>query len=131
MFNFRSIYLIAILSLIFTACQKELYFETASDRLVDKVWFLEKIVTPSFSYSYNGVPTFSFKLEKFTNSYRDSDGIFGEFMIEELSLGIWIQVNSATRVIESYRIVQLEKNHFVAEIVKNNELQILYFSIRS
>lgn len=131
MCNFRCIYLLVSLFLIFTGCQKELTYETASDRLVDKVWYLEKIVTPTYSYSYSGAPTFSFKLDKITNSYRDSDGIFGDYMIKELSQGIWIQVNSTTRVIESYRIVQLEKSHFVAEVVKNNELQILYFSKRS
>lgn len=130
MLNFKSPYLIGLLLLIITGCQKELHYETASDQLVNKVWHLEKMVTPSFIYSYSGVPTFSFKLEKLTYSYRDSDGIVGDFTIAELAQGTWIQVHSTTRLIESYKITQLEKNHFVAEIVKNNVLQILYFSIR-
>jgi hypothetical protein len=129
MFSVKYLYLIALL-LIVAGCQKELNYQTASDQLVNKVWFLEKIVYPSFSYNYSGVPTFSFKLDKSSNSYRDSDGIDGDFTIKELPQVIWVEVSSATRVIESYKITQLEKNHFVAEIVKNNLLQILYFSTR-
>ena len=130
MLNFKSSYLIGLLLLNITGCQKELHYETASDQLVNKVWHLEKLVTPSFSYTYTSASTFSFKLEKSTYRYLDSDGIVGDFTIKELSQGTWIQINSPTRVIESYKIVQLEKNHFVAEIVKNNVLQILYFSNR-
>lgn len=130
MFNLKYIYIIGLLFSIATGCQKEIRYETATDQLANKVWHLEKIVTPVNSFSYSGVPTFSFKLEASTNRYRDSDGIVGDFTIEELSQGVWIHVNSAARLIESYKVVQLEKNHFVTEIVKNNVVQVLYFSTR-
>lgn len=130
MLSSKKIFFLATLLLLLTGCRKETHYITASDQLVNKVWYLEKIVSSSHSYSYTGLPTFSFTLEKSTYRYHDSDGIMGDFIIQELPQGIWIQVNSPTRLIESYKIVQLEKNHFVAEIVKNNVLQILYFSIR-
>jgi hypothetical protein len=41
-----------------------------------------------------------------------------------------MHISAPGRVIESYRVSQLERNHFVAEVFKNNDLHILYFSTR-
>jgi hypothetical protein len=48
----------------------------------------------------------------------------------ESAQGIWMHISAPGRVIESYRVSQLERNHFVAEVFKNNDLHILYFSTR-
>lgn len=113
-----------------TACQKEVRYETASDKLANKVWYLEKRVSNSASYMYVGSPTFSFKLESSTFSYLDSDGIVGEYSIVEKPQEIWMHIISPTRIIDSYKIGLLESDHFIAEFHKNNELQVLYFSTR-
>ena len=111
-------------------CQKELKYDTAADRLTDKVWYLEKLVNSSSVYSYRWVVTFSFNMEKSSGTFRDSDGLRGNYEIVESQLGIWIHLNSPGRVIESYKVTQLERDHFVAECVKNNDFQVLYFSTR-
>jgi hypothetical protein len=100
-----------ILISFFAGCQKELKYQSASDLLTNKVWYLEKLATSS-------------------TAYRDADGINGGYEIVESAQGIWMHVSAPGRVIESYKVSQLERNHFVAEVFKNNDLHILYFSTR-
>lgn len=122
--------LISLFVSFFTGCQKEFKYATANEILSDRVWNLEKLATPSAVYYFRGSPTFSFQLTNSTKSYRDSDGIDGFYEIVESAQGIWIYINSPGRVIESYKVYQLEKDHFVAEVFKNADLHILYFSVR-
>lgn len=122
---------IAVFLLILTvACHKEIDSKTVSDQLTGKVWYLEKLIIASNTYVYRGASTFSFSLDRGTSIYWDSDGILGTYLIYETQDGALVLVNSTNRVIQPLRVTQLEKDHFVAEIVKNNELQILYFSVR-
>jgi hypothetical protein len=119
-----------ILISFFAGCQKELKYQSASDLLTNKVWYLEKLATSSTVYSYRESSTFSFKLSSSTKAYRDADGINGGYEIVESAQGIWMHVSAPGRVIESYKVSQLERNHFVAEVLKNNDLHVLYFSTR-
>jgi hypothetical protein len=121
---------IYILLSLFASCQKELKYESANDILTDRVWYLEKLATASTVYYYRGSSTFSFKLSSSTKAYRDADGIYGGYELVESAQGIWMHISAPGRVIESYRVSQLERNHFVAEVFKNNDLHILYFSTR-
>lgn len=130
MLKVKYFFLAVFLCLFLASCQKELVYQTASDILTNKIWYLEKHVGSSFIRLYTGTATFSFTLESVTSRYRDSDGIVGSYTIAELPAGIWIQVSSTSRIIESYKVTQIEKDHFVAEINKNNDLQVLYFSVR-
>jgi hypothetical protein len=131
--NMSRVTLWIFISLIFSSfssCRKESTYETANLLLADRVWYLEKMVTSSAVYSYRESSTFSFQLTSSSKSYRDADGINGAYEIVESAQGVWMHISSPGRVIESYKVSQLEKNHFVAEVLKNADLHILYFSVR-
>lgn len=121
---------ISFFIILFASCQKELKYDTANDLLSDRVWFLEKLTTTSAAYYYRGSSTFSFQLTNSSKSYRDSDGIIGKYEIVESPQGIWMHISSPGLVIESYKISQLERNHFVAEVFFNNDWRVFFFSSR-
>ena len=119
-----------LLAMLVGSCQKELTYQTAEDKLADKVWFLEKKTVGQQQYLYNSVSTFSFRLTKTMRSYRDSDGINGTYTITEQPRQIVLKVSASNRVIDSYQVTLLEKNHSILEYTKNNILNTLYFSTR-
>ena len=124
----KGLYLILLLSL--SACQKEFVFLTPEDKLVDKIWYLEKISTPAGSLTYTGQPTFSFHLTKSSRFYNDSDGISGTYYIDEQPLVTSLQITSNGRLIEAFLLRQVESDYVVMEYSKNNTTNTLYFSLR-
>lgn len=122
------LYLFLLLSL--GSCQKDFVFLTTEDKLVDKIWYLEKISTPAGSLVYASQPTFSFKLDKSTKGYDDSDGISGNYYIDEQPLVTTLQITSNGRLIEAFLLRQVESDHVVMEYSKNNISNTLYFSLR-
>ena len=124
----KGLYLILLLSL--SACQKDFVFLTAEDKLVDKIWYLEKISTPAGSLTYTGQPTFSFHLTKSSRFYNDSDGIIGTYYIDEQPLVTSLQITSNGRLIEAFLLRQVESDYVVMEYSKNNITNTLYFSLR-
>ena len=103
---------------------------TAEGMLSNKIWYLEKKTTPTTSYIYTGVSTFSFRLQKDNKYYIDTDGIIGNYSVTEQPADISLNVTANGRLIDAYNVTQLEKDHVVMEYSKNNVLNTFYFSTR-
>jgi hypothetical protein len=120
----------SLLLILLIGCQKNIKIETTEEKMVDKTWYLEKRTGGYVSLIYSGQPTFSFLLTSSTKSYTDTDGITGNYVIEEQASIRTLQINSSGRQIEAYLIKQIENNYLVMEYTRNNILYTLFFSIR-
>ena len=122
--------LFLLLLWLLVSCTKEVPSLTASDKLSDKTWFLDKHYVSASTYLYTDLVTFSFHLSKNANEYSDSDGIDGSYQITEQQQDVSLSVFSNGRLIEAYNVTELEKDHAVMEYHKNNVLHTFYFSTR-
>lgn len=111
-------------------CQKQTAYQTAEDKLTDKVWYLEKKTIGQQTYNYTGTATFSFRLTKSSRRYTDSDGIEGTYTITEQPSSVLLKIVSGTRQIDAYQVTLIEKDYSILEYTKNNLLNTFYFSTR-
>jgi hypothetical protein len=122
--------LFLLLIWLLVSCTKEVPCLSASDKLSDKTWYLDKHYTSTSAFLYNDSVTFSFHLSKNAKEYSDSDGIDGTYEITEQQQDISLSVFSSGRLIEAYNVTEVEKDHAVLEYHKNNILHIFYFSTK-
>lgn len=126
----RSIPALTMIMLLMYGCQKDTPPQSIESTLADKIWSLEKHSTPTVTYNYGGLPTFSFRLTSNSKNYSDSDGITGSYTIIGQTTDIQLRINSNGRVIDAYQVALLEKDRLILQYTKNNILNTFYFLVR-